>query len=54
MQSIAIMKILLVAILLALASVSPAHAILRPRFPHHTWPPQNRDGFPREQSHQVD
>jgi hypothetical protein len=34
-----IMKIALAVLLLALALSSSAHAFLRPRFPHRTYPP---------------
>jgi hypothetical protein len=41
MQLTGFMKILAAALLLALAFVSSAHAILRPRFPHRTHPPRS-------------
>jgi len=42
---IRVMKILAVALLLALMTVSPVHAFLRPRFPHRTAPPSNHSGM---------
>jgi hypothetical protein len=38
--SLVIMKAVAAAMLLALVLVSPAYAILRPRLPHRTLPPQ--------------
>jgi hypothetical protein len=45
---LAIMKILALAFLLALVFASSANAFLRPRFPHRTAPPPNRDAGPVE------
>jgi len=41
----AFMKILVATLLLALAAVSSANAVLRPRRPHRTAPPSNRSGL---------
>jgi hypothetical protein len=39
------MKILVVTLLLALATISSANAVLRPRRPHRTAPPSDRSGL---------
>jgi hypothetical protein len=45
MPLLAFMKILVVTLLLALAAISSANAVLRPRRPHRTAPPSNRAGL---------